>query len=121
MGGPATLPVWLGTFWIPFPTSVCPMLKEHRIANAADIDAKTLPRTGWRRNRADLGSVAIGWSEVGAWARLAMSGRHGYCRAGRHSTDFTPIRQKQHWRKDLAPILIVYSDTHSGNGNFHIG
>lgn len=51
-----------------FPTSVAPMLEQHGIANAADIDAKTLPDR-MAAELADLGSVVIGRSEVGAWTR----------------------------------------------------
>ena len=51
-----------------FPSSMIPTLERHGVATAADIDAETLPAR-MATELVDLGSVVIGRSEVGTWAR----------------------------------------------------
>ena len=72
-----------------FPTSVAPMLEQHGIANAADIDAKTLPDR-MAAELADLGSVVIGRSRSWSMDTAAVV-RHGFLsRREDISTDLPP-------------------------------
>jgi SAM-dependent methyltransferase len=55
-----------------FPASLIPTLERHNVTRAAEVGAETLPER-MAAEMAELGSVVVGRSEVGAWTRRPPS------------------------------------------------